>query len=236
MFPFPSWQFREKSCGCVWPQFHCLSWGLGEAEGCGLTAASQSLKKRNTQALASGLVFFFFFFKYLFLSTWLCRVLVEACRMFNFSLWTLSCGIWYLVPWPGIKPGPPALGAQPLSHWSTREGQCLVYVFKSYTRLLRPAQRSGFPGDSKEFPRDLLTRHGPLQDSKKVLMPGFQAGIFCPSVQWMVGWHTRGTGSWPDHHTLPPLLGSSTELLCRRSSRDTGSFSQGDRIHSILAR
>ena len=34
----------------------------------------------------------------------------------------LSWGMWNLVPQPGIKPGPPALGAQSyLSHWTTRE-------------------------------------------------------------------------------------------------------------------
>ena len=33
---------------------------------------------------------------------------------------TLSCGMWDLVPRPGIKPGPPALGAWSLSHWTTR--------------------------------------------------------------------------------------------------------------------
>ena len=33
----------------------------------------------------------------------------------------LSCGIWDLVPWAGIKPGSPALGVQSLSHWTTRE-------------------------------------------------------------------------------------------------------------------
>ena len=33
----------------------------------------------------------------------------------------LSCGMWDLVPRPGIEPGPPALGAQSLSHWTTRE-------------------------------------------------------------------------------------------------------------------
>ena len=27
-------------------------------------------------------------------------------------MWTLSCGIWDLVPWPGIKPGPSILGVQ----------------------------------------------------------------------------------------------------------------------------
>ena len=34
---------------------------------------------------------------------------------------TLSCCLWDLVPWPGIKPRPPALGAWHLSHWTTRE-------------------------------------------------------------------------------------------------------------------
>ena len=33
----------------------------------------------------------------------------------------LSCGLWGLVPWPGIEPGPPALGAWSLSHWTARE-------------------------------------------------------------------------------------------------------------------
>ena len=34
---------------------------------------------------------------------------------------TLSCGLWDLVRWPVIEPRPPALGAQSLSHWTTRE-------------------------------------------------------------------------------------------------------------------
>ena len=33
----------------------------------------------------------------------------------------LSCGILDLFPWPGIGHKPPALGAQSLSHWATRE-------------------------------------------------------------------------------------------------------------------
>ena len=33
----------------------------------------------------------------------------------------LSCSMWDLVPWPGIEPGPLALGAQRLSHRTTRE-------------------------------------------------------------------------------------------------------------------
>ena len=41
-------------------------------------------------------------------------LLVVACELF-------SCSMWDLVPWPGIEPGPPALGAWSLSHWTTRE-------------------------------------------------------------------------------------------------------------------
>ena len=41
-------------------------------------------------------------------------IFTETCRMF-------SCGMWDLVPWPGIKPAPPALGVQSLNHWTTRE-------------------------------------------------------------------------------------------------------------------
>ena len=73
----------------------------------------------------------FFFFIYLAVSglscgTWdiRCRLrdpccgtwdlLVAACGIF-------SCGMGNLVPWPGVEPGPPALGAWSLSHWTTRE-------------------------------------------------------------------------------------------------------------------
>ena len=32
-----------------------------------------------------------------------------------------SCSMWDLVPWPGMESGSPALGAQSLSHWTTKE-------------------------------------------------------------------------------------------------------------------
>ena len=70
--------------------------------------------------------------KYLFyLLPWLLPVLVAARRIFDFhwgmqSLLVIACGIficgmWGLIPWPGIELGPPALGAWSLSHWATRE-------------------------------------------------------------------------------------------------------------------
>ena len=54
------------------------------------------------------------FLKNIYLFIWLRQVLVLACGIF-------SCGIWDLVPWPGIEPGPPALGVRSLSHWTIRE-------------------------------------------------------------------------------------------------------------------
>ena len=37
------------------------------------------------------------------------------------GMWTVSWGMRNLVPWPGITPGPPALGTWSLSHWTTRK-------------------------------------------------------------------------------------------------------------------
>ena len=52
---------------------------------------------------------------------WLPRVLVVACGIFNYVMWTLRCCIWDLIPWPGMEPRPPALGAWSLSPWTTGE-------------------------------------------------------------------------------------------------------------------
>ena len=52
------------------------------------------------------------------LLVWLCWVLVVTHRIFSWGMQTLSGSLWNLVPWPGIKPGPPALGVWSLSHWN----------------------------------------------------------------------------------------------------------------------
>ena len=57
-------------------------------------------------------------FKYLFtflLFIWLHWVSV-AHRIFSCGMWTLSYGMWDLVPSAGIEPGSPALGVWSLSH------------------------------------------------------------------------------------------------------------------------
>ena len=79
--------------------------------------------------------FFFFFFTILeidgnflislknILHIWLPQVLVAAIEIFDKCLQHAGSlvGMWDLVPWPGIKPGPHALGSWSLSHWPTME-------------------------------------------------------------------------------------------------------------------
>ena len=52
---------------------------------------------------------------------WLHRVLVAAHGIFIAVCGLLRCGMQDLVPWPGIEPWTPALGAWSLNHWTTRE-------------------------------------------------------------------------------------------------------------------
>ena len=52
---------------------------------------------------------------------WLHWVLAVACRILDATYGNFSCGMWDLVAWLGLLPRHPALGAQRLSHWATRE-------------------------------------------------------------------------------------------------------------------
>ena len=81
--------------------------------------------------------FLIFIFIYLFI--WLCKVLaatlrilifVVACGMFSCPTWPLSCSLWDLVPWPGIKSKPPALEAWSLRHWTTTKVPKWPYLTK----------------------------------------------------------------------------------------------------------
>ena len=48
-------------------------------------------------------------------------IVVSAFRFFSCDMRTLSCGMWDLVSWSRMEPGPPPLGARSLSHWTIRE-------------------------------------------------------------------------------------------------------------------
>ena len=76
------------------------------------------------------ILFFFFFFK-------------DYLLLFILSAQGLSCNMWDLVPWPGVEPRPPALGAWSLSHWSTRE-----VPWKSFSMQENPSKPQFSPGSS----------------------------------------------------------------------------------------
>ena len=60
---------------------------------------------------------FFFFLIYLFACNVGSSIFIVACGTLSWSMQTLSCDMWDLVPWSRIEPGTPALGAWSLSHW-----------------------------------------------------------------------------------------------------------------------
>ena len=57
-----------------------------------------------------------------------CELLVAAC-------------MWDLVPWPGIKPGPPTLGAWSLNHCATREVPRKSYFLEKINKTDKPLAR-----------------------------------------------------------------------------------------------
>ena len=46
---------------------------------------------------------------------------------------SFSCSTWDLVPCPGMEPGPPALGAWSLSHWTTRKPSVCILTSSQVT-------------------------------------------------------------------------------------------------------
>ena len=62
---------------------------------------------------------------------WHVRFSVMACELF------LSCSTWDLISWPETGPGPPALGAWSLGHWTSREAlvtELLTVIFPHFPR------------------------------------------------------------------------------------------------------
>ena len=47
---------------------------------------------------------------------------------FYFHLKKINCSMQDLVPWPGIKPWPPAVGVQSVKCWSTQEVPLEGYI------------------------------------------------------------------------------------------------------------
>ena len=97
------------------------------------------------------LVCFIFKNIYFYLFIWPHQVSVEAHGIFSCGMQTLSCGMWDLVPWPGIEPRPPALGVQSLSYWTTREVPGLCFKRQQDLRGGRrsESEQGGHLGDDQ---------------------------------------------------------------------------------------
>ena len=89
---------------------------------------------------------------------------------------SLSCSMWGLVPHPGIKPGPPALGAWSPSHWTTREVP--VFTFMAETQTL----------DGKVIRSWLRTYKCPRQVWNPELLTC--SGFFTSHTKWPLKWRT----------------------------------------------
>ena len=71
--------------------------------------------------------YFILLFKQLFI--WLCQVLVVSCEFLVAAYELFSFDMWDLVPWPGVKPWPPALAAWSLGHWTTSKVPYVSVLF-----------------------------------------------------------------------------------------------------------
>ena len=96
------------------------------------------------------------FFKIFIYLLWLLQVLVGAR-----GLLVAAC-MWDLVPGPGIEPVPPALGAQSLTHWTTREVPPRLFMSLSPILHLFEAHFRGqwFPNCTPQHPRTLAAPAG----------------------------------------------------------------------------
>ena len=92
------------------------------------------MTEATEQALASWRIRFWSWLKV----TWICistLLGLFVCLFFLFVFISLaasglSCSMWDLVPWPGIKPGPSASGVQSFNHWTTRDVPVFPFLFE----------------------------------------------------------------------------------------------------------
>ena len=117
--------------------------------------------------------------------------------MVFFAVPGLSCGTWDPVPWPGIEPEPPALGAWSFNHWTTREvpGQWKADTMLILLRLPRKSQLPAPPGLTVSFQAKPMKCGQPTCRSHCCLSTAQRIGTH--SLEGVMG---RGqcTGRWTD--------------------------------------
>ena len=107
---------------------------------------------------------YFYLFIYLAMLGLSCSTRIfNICYSIQNVMQTLSCGMWDLVPWPAIKPSPPALEVWRLSHWTTGKSSehCLVPSIVLGEEAQPCAQSSiSVRNSTTQLPYSLL-RHSP---------------------------------------------------------------------------
>ena len=85
----------------------------------------------------------------------------------NYCMHSLSRSIWDLVPWPGIEPGPPALGTWSLNHWATREIPKLAILYGHSSWCHQSNYNSSIEAHLLGFPDDSVVKN-PLSNAGSV--------------------------------------------------------------------
>ena len=90
----------------------------------------------------------------------------------------LHCGTKTLISWPGIEPGPPALGAQTLSHWTAREVPAQIFNMISFLLCKLP-------------PILLMNAHAPKLNTIRD-MHGVELWVYCHCNRGCIPWGRAG--------------------------------------------
>ena len=116
-------------------------------------------------------------------------LLVTACRIF-------SCRMWDLVPWPGIKPRPPALGAGNLSHQTTKEVPDPLFLSLTFEHGISWQSLCCF-GDCLAFSNnssghDDGHQHANIQEAMRINITDLLGSQFQTTWSENVIWHENG--------------------------------------------
>ena len=127
----------------------------------------------------------------------------------NCSMQTLSCDTWDWVPRPGIKPGPPVLGAWSRNHWTTREvpAWCFFNMSCSRKKKTTPFWPLGYEHMSKFTCPRALPSQTPV---KKHSLKGFWLP-WLSSEQWLLSQLGLGSPEWIWVGVCP---GTAPGLVC----------------------
>ena len=125
-----NWFFKLSNASCIPGIKLTWSWFISFFVNCWTWLASIFFFNLFLKNIYLFIYLFTYLLTYLAAPGLSCGMQDLRCHVWDLhcGMRTLSCGMWDLVPWPGMKPGTPALGAWSLSHWTTREVPWLANI------------------------------------------------------------------------------------------------------------